>query len=235
MCANVSPCPLQGKGRKRGFEIIRTPDREGSSFLFNNVLVRYVGTCPETGISFYCNNGEGGVLGVRVYPDGRKVLGNATTDTTPNSKRGYDSKRKQRYLVFKHAFGNEKNILASHAVWMAAGRTIPVGMTLDHIDGCTTNNYIGNLRCVSGEINCRDGGFLTKLRRKGFNTSRIDRAYLLRFYERMAKIKASITEYRYRKLNKEQLRSILFLPDEELKIDSLIQTLKTPKKLCQTI
>ena len=198
---------------QRSFEIIRTPDREGSSFLFNNVLVRYVGTCPETGISFYCNNGEGGVVGVRVYPDGRKVLVNATTETTPNSKRGYDSKRKQRYLVFKNAFGHSRHFLASHAVWMAAGRTIPAGMTIDHIDGCTTNNYIGNLRCVSNAINVRDGGFLRKLRNKGFNTSRIDRAYLLKFYVRMAKIKASITEYRYKKLTKEQLRSILYDPD----------------------
>lgn len=209
MCANVSPCPLQGKGRKRGFEIIRTPDREGSSFLFNNVLIRYVGTCPETGISFYCNNGEGGVLGVRVYPDGRKVLGNATTDTTPNSKRGYDSKRKQRYLVFKHAFGNEKNILASHAVWMAAGRTIPAGMTLDHIDGCTTNNYIGNLRCVSKSINARDAGFNRILRNRGFNPSCIDRSILLRYFDRMAQLKPAISKYRYKKLTRDQLHHIL--------------------------
>ena len=199
--------------RQRSFEIIRKPELEGSSFIFNNLLVRYVGTCPETGMSFYCNNGEGGVVGVRVYPDGRKVLVNATTETTPNSKRGYDSKRKQRYLVFKNAFGHSRHFLASHAVWMAAGRTIPAGMTIDHIDGCTTDNYIGNLRCVSNAINVRDGGFLRKLRNKGFNTSRIDRAYLLRFYERMAYIKANISRRRYEKLTKEQLRSILYDPD----------------------
>ena len=202
--------------RQRRFEIIRTPDREGSSFLFNNVLVRYVGTCPETGMSFYCNNGEGGVLGVRVYPDGKKVQAKVNETTYVNSKIAYNAKRKQRYLHFTHAFGRSKQILATHAVWMAAGRTIPVGMTLDHIDGCTTNNYIGNLRCVSGEINSRDGGFLRMLRNRKINPACIDRAYLLRFYERMAKIKASITEYRYKKLTKEQLRSILFLPDEEL-------------------
>ena len=213
MCANVSPCPLQGKGRKRGFEIIRTPDLEGSSFLFNNVLVRYVGTCPETGISFYCNDGKGGVVGVRVNPDGRKVLGNTTNDTTPNSKRGYDAKRKQRYLVFKNAFGHSRHFLASHAVWMAAGRTIPQGMTIDHIDGCTTNNYIGNLRCVSNEINNRDGGFLRKLRNKGFNTSRIDRAILLRYFDRMANLKAHISSYRYRRLTRDQLSHILYDPE----------------------
>ena len=202
--------------RQRRFEIIRTPDREGSSFLFNNVLVRYVGTCPETGISFYCNNGEGGVLGVRVYPNGKKVQAKVNETTYVNSKIAYNAKRKQRYLHFTHAFGRSKQILATHAVWMAAGRTIPVGMTLDHIDGCTTNNYIGNLRCVSGEINSRDGGFLRMLRNRKINPACIDRAYLLRYFDRMAGIKAHISEYRYRKLTKEQLRSILFLPDEEL-------------------
>ena len=202
--------------RQRRFEIIRTPDREGSSFLFNNVLVRYVGTCPETGISFYCNNGEGGVLGVRVYPDGKKVQAKVNETTYVNSKIAYNAKRKQRYLHFTHAFGRSKQILATHAVWMAAGRTIPVGMTLDHIDGCTTNNYIGNLRCVSGEINSRDGGFLRMLRNRKINPACIERAYLLRYFDRMAEIKAAITEYRYRKLTKEQLRSILYDPDEEL-------------------
>ena len=117
---------------------------------------------------------------------------------------------------------------------MAAGRTIPAGMTIDHIDGCTTNNYIGNLRYVSNEINNRDGGFLTKLRHKGFSPSSIDRSILLRYFDRMAKIKASITEYRYEKLTKEQLRSILFLPDEELQIDSLIRTLKSKRIVHKT-
>lgn len=210
---------------QRRFEIIRKQELEGSSFLWNNVLVSYVGTNPETGISFYCNNGEGSVLGVSVYPNGRKVQVNATTN-----KKGYEYQHgKDEYLQFRHAYGVGKSILASHAVWMAAGRTIPAGMTIDHINGCTTDNYIGNLRCVSMEINYRDGGFLRKLRNNGFYTSRIDRAYLLRYYERMAKIKASITEWQYRKMTKEQLRSILFLPDEELQIDSLIQTIKTRK------
>ena len=198
------------------FKIVRIPDKERYAFLCNNVPVHYVGTCPETGISFYCNNGEGGVLGVRVYPDGKKVQAKVNETTYVNSKIAYNAKRKQRYLHFTHAFGRSKQILATHAVWMAAGRTIPVGMTLDHIDGCTTNNYIGNLRCVSGEINSRDGGFLRMLRNRKINPACIERAYLLRYFDRMAEIKAHISEYRYRKLTKEQLRSILFLPDEEL-------------------
>ena len=199
--------------RQRSFEIVRTPDLEGSSFLFNNVLVRYVGTCPETGISFYCNNGEGGVVGVRVYPDGRKVAVNPTTDVTDGTK-GINRKRKQRYLLFRHAWGRGKSILASRAVYTAwHEKTIPAGMTIDHIDGITFNNDFRNLRCISNDQNCRDGGFLTKLNHRGFNPARIERAYLLRFYERMAKIKASITDWQYQKMTKEQLRSILYDPE----------------------
>ncbi len=195
--------------RQRSFEIIRKPDLEGSSFLFNNVLVRYVGTSPETGISFYCNNGEGGVVGVSVYPDGRKVNVSAKSKNNGNTY----CHSKEDYLQFRHAFGRDKNILAARAVYMAAGRTIPQGMTIDHIDGCTTNNYIGNLRCVSNEINNRDGGFLRKLRNNGFYTSRIERAILLRYFDRMAYIKDHITSYRYKKLTEEQLRAILYDPD----------------------
>ena len=198
-------------------------------------LVPYKGqdTNPK-GVAFYVNNGQGGVIGVRVYPDGRKVAANPTTNVTDGTK-GINRKRKQRYLKFRDAWAFHKGIYASHAVYTAwEEKPIPTDMTIDHIDGCTTNNYIGNLRCVSNEINIRDGGFLTKLRRKGFNPARIDRAYLLRFYERMAKIKASITEYRYKKLTKEQLRSILFLPDEELQIDSLIRTLKSKRIVHKT-
>lgn len=199
--------------RQRSFEIIRKPELEGSSFLFNNVLVRYVGTCPETGSSFYCNNGEGGVVGVRVYPDGRKVLQNALTTTSENSQRGYDARRKQRYLDFKDAFGTHRSLMVAHAVWMAAGRTIPVGMTIDHIDGCTTNNYIGNLRCVSMSINARDAGFNRILRNRGFNPSCIDRSILLRYFDRMARLKPAIPRSHYARLTRDQLHHILYDPD----------------------
>ena len=232
--------------RQRNFEIIRKPDLIGSSFLFNNVRVAYVGTNPENNISFYANNGQGGVVGVRVHPDGRKVLTNATCETTPNGK--YNAKRKQRYLQFKHAFGNGKNILASHAVYMAwRNKEIPAGMTIDHIDGCTTNNDIRNLRCISLAINSRDGGFLRKLRNKGINPgtssrqtgwrsqltfglerqeqrgaslqpdmasaekgTRIPRWILLRYFDRMAIVKATVTDYRYRHLTRADLMTILF-------------------------
>ena len=197
--------------RRRSFEIIRKPNLIDSSFLFNNVEVRYVGTCPETGISFYANNGQGGVIGVRVYPDGRKVLGNATTSTNENSRIDYNAKRKQRYLQCKNAFGHGKHILASHAVYIAwRNKEIPAGKSINHIDGCTTNNDIRNLRCVSYEINNRDGGFLRKLRNQGINPPEIRRPYLLRYFDRMAFIKENIPRLRYDHLDRADLMTILF-------------------------
>ena len=199
--------------RQRSFELIRKPELKSSSFLFNNVIVRYVATCPETGISFYINNGQGGVIGVRVYPNEKKVLENASS---VKNEKTY-SHGKKEYLFFKDAFGFHKAISASHAVYIAwRNKEIPTGMTIDHIDGVTLNNDFRNLRCISNDLNIRDGGFSRKLRHKGFNPACIERAYLLRYFDRMAKIKAAITGYRYEKLTKEQLRSILFLPDEEL-------------------
>ena len=176
-------------------------------------LVPYKGqdTHPN-GVAFYVNNGQGGVIGVRVYPDGRKVAVNPKKNITDGSK--IDRNRGQRYLDFRHAWGKGKSILASHAVYTAwREKPIPTGMTIDHIDGVAQNNDFRNLRCISNDQNCRDGGFLSKLRHKGLNPARIDRAILLRYFDRMAKIKASITKYRYQRLTKDQLNHILYDPD----------------------
>ena len=183
------------------------PDLIGSSFLFNNVRVAYVGTNPENNISFYANNGQGGVVGVSVYPDGRKVLKNATSKN--NGKKYCHSN--DDYLQFKNAFGRGKHILASHAVYMAwRNKEIPAGMTIDHIDGCTTNNFVPNLRCISLAINHRDGGFLRKLRNKGIKPADVRRSYLLRYFDRMAHIKANISSHRYNHLDRADLMTILF-------------------------
>lgn len=191
----------------RNFTITRLPDKE-QSFYHNNVRVYYVGTCPETGISFYCATTQN--YGVKVYPNGQAVQFNASTLGSPNVSCKYNAARKQRYLVFKHAFGLNKEILVSHAVWMAAGRTIPKGMTLDHINGCTADNRISNLRCISNALNNRDGGFLRKLRNKGIDPTSIQRNYLLRYYARMAKIKEALTERQYKKLDRVDLVTVLF-------------------------
>ena len=181
-------------------------------------LVPYKGqdTHPN-GVAFYVNNGQGGVIGIRVYPDGRKVTVNPFTNITDGTKFPTRRRYSQRYLRFRHAWGKGIAIYASHAVYTAWSdkpiQPIPKGMTIDHIDGVAQNNDFRNLRCISNKINIRDGGFLTKLRHKGFNPACIERAYLLRYFDRMAEIKASIGEYRYEKLTKEQLRSILYDPD----------------------
>ena len=193
--------------RQRSFEIIRKPDLIGSSFLFNNVRVAYVGTNPENNISFYANNGQGGVIGVSVYLYGREVLKNATSKNNGNKY----CHSNDDYLQFKHVFGHGKHILASHAVYMAwRNKEIPAGMSIDHIDGCTTNNDVRNLRCVSYAINHRDGGFLRKLRHQGINPATIQRPYLLRFFDRMAFIKENITRWRYDHLDRADLMTILF-------------------------
>lgn len=193
--------------RQRSFEIIRVPELEGTSFLFNNVRVHYVGTCPETGISFYCSLTQN--YGVRVYPDGRKTLVN----TTPVSKGYAYTHSKAVYLQFKQAFGHAKGILNSHAVWMAAGRTIPPGYTMDHINGCTTYNHIRNLRCIDNDTNNRDGGFLRKLRNKGIDPTAYKKCFLLRYFLRMAGFKATHSVKQYRHLSREQLLEILLDDD----------------------
>lgn len=193
--------------RRRSFEIIRKPDLIGSSFLFNNVKVRYVGTNPENNISFYVNNGQGGVIGVSVYLYGRKVLKNATSKNNGNEY----CHSKAEYLQFKHVFGLGKHILASHAVYMAwRSKEIPAGMTIDHIDGCTTNNDVRNLRCVTMALNQRDGGFLHKLRNQGIKPAEIPRWMLLRYFDRMAFIKENIPRLRYNHLDKSDLEILLF-------------------------
>ena len=83
-------------------------------------------------------------------------------------------------------------------------------MTIDHTNGVTTNNDIRNLRCVSNEINNRDGGFLRKLRNKGIKPADVRRSYLLRYFDRMAHIKANISSRRYERLDRADLMTILF-------------------------
>ena len=194
--------------RQRSFEIIRQPELEGSSFLFDNVRVDYVGTYPETGISFYCSTRAN--YGVKVYPDGRKVQVSATT-----INKGYRYVHgKADYLQFKHAFGGGKHIYVSHAVWMAAGRTIKPGFTIDHINGNTLDNSLPNIRCIESATNSRDGGFLRKLRNKGFNPVTIQRSFLLRYYKRMAVIKPALG-WRYEKrLIAQDLNVTLYWSDE---------------------
>ena len=154
--------------RQRSFEIIRKPELEGSSFLFNDVEVRYVGTCPETGISFYCNNGHGGVIGVRVYPNGRKVMENAS-----GIKHGKPyAHGKDEYLNFKNAFGYHKAILAHHAVYLAWVGPFDKPY-IDHKNGITTDNRWQNLEPVTGAENSRRATILRGLRATGIDPAKL--------------------------------------------------------------
>ena len=183
------------------------------SFLYNSVEVRLVPfhgqeTCPETGIAFYVSSGEGGVIGVRVYPYGHKELCNATGVKCGHTQYSHG---KAEYQQFRDAWGHHIGILVSHAVYTAwHGKPIPAGMTIDHIDGCTTNNDYRNLRCVSGAINSRDGGFLRKLKKAGFVPTSIQRSILLRYFTRMAAYKATHTASEYKNLSKTDLTHILY-------------------------
>ena len=180
----------------RNFTITRLPDKIATA-LHNNVRVHYVGTCPETGISLYCSVTQN--YGLRVYPNGQAVQVNAI-----------EIVRKQHYMQFNNAFGHHKHIYISHAVWMAMGRTIPEGMTIDHINGSKKDNRIQNLRCIDLKTNMRDGGFLRKLRNKDIDPTNVDKSYLLRYYARMAKIKETLTEWQYRHLDRVDLVTVLF-------------------------
>ena len=180
------------------------------AFHFNNVRVKLVpwhglDVHPVTGIAFYVS--DDGKYGVRVYPDGRKVLVN------PNLVRRNGHGTKQEYFEFRDAWGRHIGIYVAIAVYIAWVGPIPEGMTIDHINGVSTDNRFFNLRAISGAENSRDGGFNTKLRNKGFNPATIDRAFLLRYFSRMVIFKETHTLYRYQNLSKTDLMHILY--DEE--------------------
>ena len=188
------------------FKIVRIPDKERLAFLCNNVPVHYVGTCPETGFSFYCSLAHN--YGVRIN-DKTGV----STIINPHMRGG---RSKKEYLNFDHAFGHHKHILIHQAVWMAAEREVPMGWELDHINGDKRDNSLQNLRVVTRQLNCRDGGFLIMLRNRKINPACIERAYLLRYFDRMAVIKPALSPWKYRLLTHIDMRKIIYLPHEEL-------------------
>lgn len=188
------------------FKIVRIPDKERFAFLCNNVPVYYVGTCPETGFSFYCSLAYN--YGVRVCDKtGEKTIINPSV---------CGGRRENKYLNFNHAFGQVKHIFVHQAVWMAAEREVPVGREIDHINGDKRDNSLPNLRAVTRQRNCRDGGFLIMLRNRKINPVRIERAYLLRYFNRMAIIKPALSKWKYQRLLHVDLQKIIYLPDEEL-------------------
>ena len=195
------------------FKIVRIPDKEPMAFLCNNVPVHYVGTCPETGFSFYCSLAHN--YGVRIN-DKTGV----STIINPHMRGG---RSKKEYLNFDHAFGHHKHILIHQAVWMADEREVPVGWELDHINGDKRDNSLQNLRVVTRQLNCRDGGFLRMLRNRKINPVKIQRPYLLRYFDRMAIIKPALSPWKYRQLLHIDLRNILYMTKEQLQYYLLLK------------
>ena len=195
------------------FKIVRIPDKEPMAFLCNNVPVHYVGTCPETGFSFYCSLAHN--YGVRIN-DKTGV----STIINPHMRGG---RSKKEYLNFDHAFGHHKHILIHQAVWMADEREMPVGWELDHINGDKRDNSLQNLRVVTRQLNCRDGGFLRMLRNRKIDPVKIQRPYLLRYFDRMAIIKPALSPWKYRQLLHIDLRNILYMTKEQLQYYLLLK------------
>ena len=188
------------------FKIVRLPDKEPMAFLCNNVPVHYVGTCPETGYSFYCSLSHN--YGVRVN--------DKTGEKTVINPHPCGGSKNQRYLSFSDAFGHHKHIHVHQAVWMADERELPVEWELDHINGDKRDNSLPNLRIVTRQQNCRDGGFLIMLRNRNIDPVRIQRPYLLRYFSRMAIIKPALSGRKYGHLLRIDLQKILYLPIEDL-------------------
>ena len=195
------------------FKIVRIPDKERYAFLCNNVPVHYVGTCPETGMSFYCSLAHN--YGVRIN-DKTGV----STIINPHMRGG---RSKKEYLNFDHAFGHHKHILIHQAVWMADEREMPMGWELDHINGDKRDNSLQNLRVVTRQLNCRDGGFLRMLRNRKIDPVKIQRPYLLRYFDRMAIIKPALSQWKYRQLLHIDLRNILYMTKEQLQYYLLLK------------
>jgi hypothetical protein len=113
--------------------------------IYDGVPLRLVPHAPDNGYLFYVS--FDGSIGLRIAPNGKQALVNATTDTTPNSK--YNANRKQRYLHFAHPWNSNEQILVSHAVYRAwSGKPIPLYHQIHHLNGITTDNRFDNLLCV---------------------------------------------------------------------------------------
>lgn len=191
------------------------PNRAGHSFYHEAELFRYVATHRENEVAFYCNIIA--TKGIAVYPNDRK--GNVQTphpSTYPNSRNKCNARRKQRYLSFKHAFGRDKGLLASHASYIAEhAELIPIGMTTDHMDGVSVHNHPSNIRLLSNADNNRYGGYMRKLRNKGIDVAMYP-GIILEGYARMAEWKAEHTEWKYKCLTRDELLRIFVGPQFEV-------------------
>ncbi len=201
--------PLKSGIMARSDLFIDPNPRAGHSFTHRDILFRYVATHRANAVAFYCNTDA--TKGIPVYPSGR--LGNVQRplpDSYPNCKNKNNANRKQRYLLFRDAFGRHKHIIAAHASYIAEhGELIPEGKTTDHIDSITTNNHPSNLRLLSLSENTRQGHILVGLRNKGINPSFFPLWMRDRYCERMTEFRATHTQYQRKKLTRDDLLQML--------------------------
>ena len=112
------------------------------------------------------------------FKNGKAVFQDPYPTTYENSKDKSDAHRKQRYLAFKDAFGHNKGILVSHAVYTAFVGPIPEGMVIDHLNGITTDNTPENLEEVTPAENRRRAQYLRIMRECEFDPRIFSRAQL---------------------------------------------------------
>ena len=99
---------------------------------------------------------------------------------------------------------------------------IPPGYQVDHIDGNRQNPHLKNLRIVRIHINHRDGGFIKKLRHKKIDPSMFSVPFLLRFFKRMAEVKATNPRCRYDHLSHKDLLRLIVEPEFTVETPSAI-------------
>ena len=115
---------------------------------FNGTPLRLAPCEQDNGYRFFVS--KDGKIGLRIAPSGVETLQNATAATCENCKVKYNANRKQRYLKYRHPWNTNKQILVSHAVYLAwSNKPIPPGHQIHHLNGITTDNCFDNLLCVT--------------------------------------------------------------------------------------
>ncbi len=137
-------------------------------------------------------------------------------------------KKTTRYLKLRPQYGD---MYLARLKYLTFKGDIPQGYTIDHIDGNTMNNDIYNLRAVPKAINCRDGGFLRKLRNNNFIVAVHPTAVILKGYENMARWKAEHTHWQYLRLRGKELERAFFGPKFTIVDPDIIMELEPLKHI----